>query len=223
MIKAFAVGVVLETGFTHLHPDAFELLTSPWLEGKAFRYKIAAVEPILAASTIGVSIPVLGKAIPVLHPERNIFFMIKAFAADVILATGFTHLHLDAFDLLTSPWLEGKAWELPFTGFVAKMIDTSATGYYKRSHFNKSHPLNGYEERTGEHVGSRPCSHPCHTWSCPWLRFYLLRVSETSTHLTGFGVGNCGTLCDHWDFLGDFGRPFNNKTFGCSSDFPSVL
>ncbi|XP_010260702.1 PREDICTED: zinc transporter 8-like [Nelumbo nucifera] len=129
-------------------------------KSKALKYKIAAIASILTASAIGVCIPVLGKTIPALHPEKNIFFIIKAFAAGVILATGFIHILPDAFEQLTSPCLKGKAWEkFPFTGFVAMMsaigtlmIDTTATSYYNRSHFNKSQLMNGDEERTDEQV-----------------------------------------------------------------------
>ncbi|KAL6347168.1 hypothetical protein AAG906_012749 [Vitis piasezkii] len=60
-------------------------------KNKALRYKIAAIVAILAGGAIGVCIPILGKTIPALRPEKNVFFIIKAFAAGVILATGRSH------------------------------------------------------------------------------------------------------------------------------------
>ncbi|KAA8547497.1 hypothetical protein F0562_003926 [Nyssa sinensis] len=45
----------------------------------------------------------LGKIIPALQTDEDLFFVIKAFAAGVILATGFVHVLPDAFDHLMSP------------------------------------------------------------------------------------------------------------------------
>ncbi|KAI4353015.1 hypothetical protein L6164_001993 [Bauhinia variegata] len=78
---------------------------------EARKYKIAAITSILAASAIGVCIPVLGKTSPALSPEKDIFFIIKAFAAGVILSTGFIHVLPDAFESLTSPCLSENPWE----------------------------------------------------------------------------------------------------------------
>ncbi|CAL5358023.1 unnamed protein product [Camellia sinensis] len=107
-------------------------------KSQAFRYKFAAIASILVAGAIGVCLPVLGRSVPALRPEKDVFFIIKAFAAGVILATGFIHVLPDAFDHLTSPCLTGEAWQFPFTGFVAMMaaivtlmIDTFATSYFK--------------------------------------------------------------------------------------------
>ncbi|KAK7316523.1 hypothetical protein RJT34_00051 [Clitoria ternatea] len=112
-------------------------------KGKAMKYKIAALVSILVASAIGVCIPLLGKVIPALSPEKDIFFIIKAFAAGVILATGFIHVLPDAFEKLTSPRLKKHPWgDFPFTGFVAMctamgtlMVDTYATAYFQNHHF----------------------------------------------------------------------------------------
>ncbi|XP_059284592.1 zinc transporter 8-like [Lycium ferocissimum] len=105
-------------------------------KNEALKYKIAALAAILVSSAIGVCIPVLGKA---LSPDKNFFFMIKAFAAGVILATGFIHVLPDAFESLTSPCLKEHPWgDFPFSGFVAMvaamgtlMVDTYATSYFK--------------------------------------------------------------------------------------------
>lgn len=130
----------------------------------ALKYKLAAIASILVAGAIGVCLPILGKTIPALSPERNVFFVIKAFAAGVILSTGFIHVLPDAFENLTSPCLSETPWEFPFTGFVAMMsaigtlmVDAFATSYYRKAHFgggNKAQaPASvGDEEKDGEHA-----------------------------------------------------------------------
>ncbi|XP_031254110.1 zinc transporter 1-like [Pistacia vera] len=115
---------------------------------QALKYKLGAFASILVAGAIGVCLPILGKSFEALRPEKNIFFVIKAFAAGVILSTGFIHVLPDAFENLTSPCLNENPWgNFPFTGFVAMMatigtlmVDASATSYYTKSHFNKSKP-----------------------------------------------------------------------------------
>lgn len=111
----------------------------------ALKYKLGSIACILVASAVGVCIPLLGKKIPALRPENDIFFIIKAFAAGVILATGFIHILPDAFNDLTSPCLSQNPWgNFPFTGFFAMvsaigtlMVDAYASSYYNRLHFNK--------------------------------------------------------------------------------------
>lgn len=129
-------------------------------KSEALKYKLAAIASILTASAIGVSLPILGKA----FVENDVFFVIKAFAAGVILATGFIHVLPDAFSNLTSPCLAGTPFggDFPVTGLVAMlaaigtmMVDAFATSYYTRTHFVKARPVNGDEEshRGGEHEG----------------------------------------------------------------------
>ncbi|KAF8390872.1 hypothetical protein HHK36_023171 [Tetracentron sinense] len=128
-------------------------------KSEALKFKLVAIASILVAGAIGVCLPILGKKIPALRPEKDIFFIIKAFAAGVILATGFIHVLPDAFENLTSPCLSENPWgNFPFTGFVAMMsaigtlmVDSLATGYYQRSHNNKTQTITGDEERSGEH------------------------------------------------------------------------
>ncbi|XP_059661874.1 zinc transporter 1-like [Cornus florida] len=129
---------------------------------ESLKYKLAAIASILVAGAIGVSLPLLGRKIEALNPENDIFFMIKAFAAGVILATGFIHILPDAFDNLTSPCLEEKPWgSFPFTGFVAMMssigtlmVDSFATSFYKNKHFDKSQQGGVVDtERDEEHGG----------------------------------------------------------------------
>jgi solute carrier family 39 (zinc transporter), member 1/2/3 len=47
-------------------------------------------------------IPILGRSVRVLNPENDVFFMVKSFAAGVILATGMVHILPDAFNALAS-------------------------------------------------------------------------------------------------------------------------
>ncbi|XP_043687981.1 zinc transporter 5-like [Telopea speciosissima] len=129
----------------------------------ALKYKLAALASILVAGAIGVSLPIIGKMVPALQPEKDIFFIIKSFAAGVILATGFIHLLPDTFQCLTNPSLKGKAWDFPFMGFISMMatigtllVDSLATGYYTRSNFKSSQPLIRDEEGGGEHAGDVP-------------------------------------------------------------------
>lgn len=128
---------------------------------QALKYKLVAISSILVAGALGVCIPMLGKTIPALRPEKNIFFIIKAFAAGVILSTGFIHVLPDAFENLTSPCLAENPWgKFPFTGFVAMvsaigtlMVDAFATSYYSKSHLihNAPHGTGALEEKVGEH------------------------------------------------------------------------
>lgn len=113
--------------------------------GEALKLKLVAIASVLVAGGAGVSFPILGRRLAVLRPENDIFFMIKAFAGGVILATGFVHILPDAFRTLTSPCLGPNPWaKFPFSGFIAMvasiatlMVDTVATAFYKNMHLNK--------------------------------------------------------------------------------------
>ncbi|XP_061336732.1 zinc transporter 1 isoform X1 [Gastrolobium bilobum] len=128
---------------------------------EALHYKIGSIASVLVAGALGVSLPLLSKRIPTLNPKNDIFFMIKAFAAGVILATGFIHILPEAFESLNSPCLKENPWgKFPFAGFVAMlssigtlMVDSIATGYYQRQHFNPSKQVLADEEIGDEHVG----------------------------------------------------------------------
>ncbi|KAJ6432344.1 hypothetical protein OIU84_019563 [Salix udensis] len=105
-------------------------------KGEALKYKLGSILSIFVAGAIGLG---------------------------VILATGFIHILPDAFDSLTSPCLAQNPWgAFPFTGFVAMMaaigtlmVDSFATGVYKRMHFNRSKPVNTTDEEKAaeEHEG----------------------------------------------------------------------
>ncbi|XP_057792780.1 nicotianamine synthase-like [Salvia miltiorrhiza] len=83
---------------------------------------LAAITLLILAGAAGVCLPVAARRWPAL------FFTMKAFAAGVILSTGFIHVLSDAFEL-----------DFPFTGFVGMVaaigtlvVDTYATSYYRR-------------------------------------------------------------------------------------------
>ncbi|CAL5066307.1 unnamed protein product [Urochloa decumbens] len=114
---------------------------------KAKALKIAAFFSILVCGALGCCLPVLGRRVPALRADGDVFFLVKAFAAGVILATGFIHILPDAFEKLTSDCLPaGGPWQdFPFAGFGAMVgaigtlvVDTLATGYFTRIHFKDS-------------------------------------------------------------------------------------
>lgn len=128
---------------------------------QALKFKLIAVASILFAGALGVSFPFIGKVVPALRPESNLFFFIKAFAAGVILATGFIHVLPDAFETLTSSCLPETPWgRFPFSGLVAMlaaigtmMVDLVATSCYRKAHFhNKPNPIDD-DEKLAEHHG----------------------------------------------------------------------
>jgi zinc transporter 1/2/3 len=128
-------------------------------EAQALKYKLIGMASILLASALGVSLPLLVKKITFLHPEKDVYFLIKAFAAGVILATGFIHVLPDAYESLRSPCLSENPWrKFPFAGFVAMlsaigtlMMEAFVTGYQKRSELRKAQPLGVNEEESDEH------------------------------------------------------------------------
>ncbi|EEF51561.1 zinc/iron transporter, putative [Ricinus communis] len=107
---------------------------------KALPLKIIAIVSILVTSMIGVCLPLFSRSIPALSPDRNLFVIVKAFAAGIILATGFMHVLPDSFDMLWSDCLKENPWhKFPFTGFVAMLsaivtllVDSMATSIYSK-------------------------------------------------------------------------------------------
>ncbi|KAM0891628.1 hypothetical protein ACQ4PT_026288 [Festuca glaucescens] len=90
--------------------------------------KIAAFFSILVCGALGCSLPVLGRRVPALRPDGDIFFLVKAFAA------GGDPRHRD----------------FPFAGLGAMVgaigtlvVDTLATGYFTRAHMKKDAATGG--------------------------------------------------------------------------------
>ncbi|KAJ1259622.1 hypothetical protein BS78_10G169500 [Paspalum vaginatum] len=113
-------------------------------EGAALGLKMVAVASILVSGAAGVAIPLVGR-----HcrgrgspSTGGAFVLAKAFAAGVILATGFVHMLHDADEALTDPCLPDVPWRrFPFPGFVAMLaalatlvVDFVGTHMYERKH-----------------------------------------------------------------------------------------
>ncbi|KAL2942960.1 Zinc transporter 5 [Bienertia sinuspersici] len=109
-------------------------------ESNVLRYKVAAIFTILFASAVGVSLPILGRKIPVFRPERGSFLLVKAYSAGIILCTAFIHILPEAFENLTSPCLgQDSAWaNFPFTGLTVMLgvLLTLMLGSISTRHFN---------------------------------------------------------------------------------------
>ncbi|XP_070051461.1 probable zinc transporter 10 [Nicotiana tomentosiformis] len=136
-------------------------------KSKALGLKIIAIVSILITSMIGVCLPLVTRSIPALSPERSLFVIVKAFAAGIILATGFMHVLPDSFDMLSSSCLKENPWhKFPFTGFVAMLsaiftlaIDSMATSLYSKKNkagvIPESQAQGGDQEMgAGNHVHS---------------------------------------------------------------------
>lgn len=109
-------------------------------ESAALTLKFIAIAAILIAGVSGVAIPLVGKKRRFLRTDGNLFFAAKAFAAGVILATGFVHMLPDGSSALTDSCLPKYPWsKFPFSGFFAMLaalatlvVDFVGTQYYER-------------------------------------------------------------------------------------------
>ncbi|XP_021735924.1 zinc transporter 4, chloroplastic-like [Chenopodium quinoa] len=106
----------------------------------ALTLKLVAIGSILVAGATGITIPLLGRRKSFLATDGNLFIAAKAFAAGVILATGFVHMLPDAGQNLTNSCLPTHPWsDFPFSGFIAMMaalvtllVDFVGTQVYER-------------------------------------------------------------------------------------------
>lgn len=102
--------------------------------------KFVAMASILLSGVAGVAIPLVGKHRQFLRTDGSLFVAAKAFAAGVILATGFVHMLSSASEALSNPCLPQYPWaKFPFCGFFAMMaslltllVDFLGTQYYER-------------------------------------------------------------------------------------------
>lgn len=94
-------------------------------EPAALRLKLFAIAAILLSGIIGVGIPLIGRKYKILDSRSGGgagFVLAKAFAAGVILATGFVHMLDDAEEALTNECLPDVPWQrFPFSGFIAML------------------------------------------------------------------------------------------------------
>lgn len=108
----------------------------------ALHLKGGAIPLIMGCSALGVALPLIGRRMQWLRTDGNLFSVAKAFAAGVILATGFVHMLPSAMQSLTNECLPRFPWrEFPFTGFIAMLaslatlvIDFVATEFYELQH-----------------------------------------------------------------------------------------
>lgn len=108
----------------------------------AFNLKMIAIGAILVSGVGGVALPLVGRKRRFLRTDGSLFVLAKAFAAGVILATGFVHMLHDAQTALTDPCLPKSPWRrFPFSGFIAMLaalgtlvVDFVCTQVYERKH-----------------------------------------------------------------------------------------
>lgn len=109
-------------------------------DSAALILKFIAIASILLAGVVGIAIPLIGKHRRFLRTDGSLFVAAKAFAAGVILATGFVHMLSGGSDALSDPCLPDYPWsKFPFSGFFAMMaslltllVDFVGTQYYER-------------------------------------------------------------------------------------------
>ncbi|XP_075102834.1 putative zinc transporter 10, partial [Nicotiana tabacum] len=135
-------------------------------KSKALCLKIIVIVSISITSMIGVCLLLVTRSIQALSPERSLFVIVivKAFAAGIILVTGFMHVLPDSFDMLSYSCLKENPWhKFPFTGFVTMLsaiftlaIDSMATSLYSKKNKAGVIPETGDQEmgsvNTGNHV-----------------------------------------------------------------------
>ncbi|KAK1693666.1 hypothetical protein QYE76_010363 [Lolium multiflorum] len=111
-------------------------------DAAALRLKWVAMAAILVAGVIGVGLPLAGRKRRAVQTGTAVFVTAKAFAAGVILATGFVHMLHDSDHALSSPCLPATPWRsFPFPGFVAMLaalatlvLDVLVTRFYEGKH-----------------------------------------------------------------------------------------
>lgn len=111
-------------------------------DAAALRLKQVAMAAILVAGVLGVGLPLAGRKRRALRTDSAAFLAAKAFAAGVILATGFVHMLHDGEHALSSPCLPAAPWRrFPVPGFVAMaaalgtlVLDFLATRFYEAKH-----------------------------------------------------------------------------------------
>ncbi|EFH43470.1 hypothetical protein ARALYDRAFT_353523 [Arabidopsis lyrata subsp. lyrata] len=109
---------------------------------------------ILISGAAGVSIPLIGTLLPL---NGGLMRGAKAFAAGVILATGFVHMLSGGSQALSDPCLPEFPWKMfPFPEFFAMvaalltlLADFMITGYYERK---QEKMMNQSAESLGTHV-----------------------------------------------------------------------
>lgn len=128
---------------------------------EANRLKGAAIAVILVAGALGVLIPLVGRRSRFLRTDGDPFFIAKAFAAGVILATAFVHMLPTAHDTLANPCLPEDPWgKFAWAGFIAMLaalatlvMDFAATEFYMNKHGHSHNHIGGGEKLTDSKTG----------------------------------------------------------------------
>ncbi|XP_010555055.1 PREDICTED: zinc transporter 4, chloroplastic-like isoform X2 [Tarenaya hassleriana] len=127
-------------------------------DSAAFLLKLIAIASILLAGAAGVAIPLIGRNRRFLQTDGSLFVAAKAFAAGVILATGFVHMLAGGTEALSNPCLPDNPWsKFPFPGFFAMMaalvtllVDFVGTQYYERKQEREAEEAGEASEQSGE-------------------------------------------------------------------------
>ncbi|KAF3786663.1 Zinc transporter 5 [Nymphaea thermarum] len=179
----------------------------------ALKLKLGSIAIILVAGAIGVSLPILGRTIHAVQPESDAFFVIKAFAAGIILGVACIHILPNAYHSLGSACLNGKFNLAGFILMIAMvatlMIDTFATSYYKRLELAKAKPV-GEEDLENTDGGANETSahtHAGHGHAHRPAAQLLDQTSQLTRHrvlelgilvhslIIGISLGTCKSPC----------------------------
>ncbi|CAN8245046.1 unnamed protein product [Cochlearia groenlandica] len=126
-------------------------------DSAAFLLKLVAIASILLAGVAGVAIPLIGRNRRFLKTDGSLFVAAKAFAAGVILATGFVHMLAGGTEALNNPCLPDFPWsKFPFPGFFAMvaalitlLVDFMGTQYYERKQEKEANNVSEEHEHPG--------------------------------------------------------------------------
>ncbi|CDY46195.1 BnaA01g23170D [Brassica napus] len=139
-------------------------------DSAAFLLKLVAIASILLAGAAGVAIPLIGRNRRFLQTDSSLFVTAKAFAAGVILATGFVHMLAGGTEALNNPCLPEFPWsKFPFPGFFAMvaalitlLVDFMGTQYYERKQEREDSGgihIVGIHAHAAHHTHSHPQGH----------------------------------------------------------------
>ncbi|CDY44832.1 BnaCnng11880D [Brassica napus] len=145
-------------------------------DSAAFLLKLVAIASILLSGAAGVSVPLIGRNRRFLQTDGSLFVTAKAFAAGVILATGFVHMLAGGAEALKNPCLPEFPWsKFPFPGFFAMvaalitlLVDFMGTQYYERKQEREADDDHGGIHIVGihAHAAHHRHSHPHGHGSC---------------------------------------------------------
>ncbi|KAL4585837.1 hypothetical protein LXL04_010463 [Taraxacum kok-saghyz] len=133
ILVAFLLSTLILTAFADC---TCELEENNGNDSIVLKYELIALACILIAGGIGVSLPFAGNIFTALRPENDSFFLVKAFASGVILATGFIHILPDAFERFVAM----------VATILTLLIETSASAYQLRVQTEAATKLVGGED-----------------------------------------------------------------------------